>query len=154
MRTSSRHLISLLLASTIGVTAACGADTETAPGEGAVVADPGRPNTTAGVVEVLDALTAALAHGDGARACALLSAEAQRRLERSRGTQTCVDAVVLLRREMSDPQRARLAGSGGWSIEIDAGAAGVTGPGAEVLAGALGQTDLLLVRVEERWAIA
>lgn len=119
-------------------------------GGGDVGAAPGRE----GVEEVVPVYTAALADGDGPRACSLMTVDAQDQLVADTGTADCLHAVIATSQGLSPEAANALRDVTVRRVEVTDNAATVSlGEDGEVAARALGGSTLQLVREEEHWLV-
>jgi hypothetical protein len=98
-----------------------------------------------GPADAVAAWTAAIADGDGARACALMSERARGQLVERHGGASCEEAIERIARALGPDRRAELR-------KLAAGAPGRPAPGRAVAT--LGELELGLERRGGRWVVA
>lgn len=110
-----------------------------------------------GVVEVVEVYATALAGGDGARACSLMSSVAQDALERRTSNESCPDAVSAIADALSPEGATSLRNIQVAEPRISGDTATVhvtfEGPGATEATRAIGSTRLIVTREFGRWGI-
>ena len=120
----------------LSLVAACGEEEPTM--------DPGADGAVAAVRAFAEALEA----NDAPRACAQLTATAQRALERAQGANECITAVG--RAAEGAPSASAISTE---DVEVSGSRAIVSGADAEALARLFGSDSLGLQREDERWLI-